>query len=78
MNQTRQGVQSMLVKAKIQGEKKNSDTYEDESTNNKRDIILKTYFTKDTVYTDQTEKYQYNHTAAASTRWLCVKYTEMK
>ena len=40
----------------VGGKKKNSDTYVDECPNKQRDNFVQKYFTKDTVYTNQTGK----------------------
>ena len=51
MKQTRPGVQSTLVKDIVWGRKKNSDLDGDEPPKEQRDIYVKTYFSKDTIYT---------------------------
>ena len=60
---TRQGVQSTSVKDTVGGKNQNNDTDSDESPKKQRDGFVKTYFTKNTVYTNQTGKF------LVSSRW---------
>ena len=68
-----QGVQSTLVKEKVVVKNKNSDTDEDERPNNKRDIFVNTYFSKDTVYTNKTGIFPVLSYQGSKYIILCVK-----
>ena len=54
MEQKSQGVQSTSVKVKEEVEQKNIDTDSDKRPNKQRGFFLKSYFAKDTIYTNQT------------------------
>ena len=54
---SRRGVQNTSVKDIVGGKRKNRDKNADEHPKKKRGVFVKTYFTKDTVYTNQTGKF---------------------
>ena len=57
MKKTKQGVQSTPVKYIVWGKNENSDTDTYESPKKQREIFVKTYFSKDNIYTNQTGKF---------------------